>query len=134
MRTLVAGGKATIARLADRITRADARVESPRFLRALVRAAPGNSAALVAQRTGGSTTAVPALRLRRSREGDAVFDVRGRGGAASRPGFVRRVMDQTGWHPTGEMVVPPNLRLPIRPACSPELHAVEHRHRRPGRT
>ena len=36
------------------------------------------------------------------------------------------VMDQAGWHITGELSVPANMRLMFLPPYSPELNPAEH--------
>lgn len=40
--------------------------------------------------------------------------------------FILMVMDQAGWHIAGELAVPPNMRLLLLPAYSPELNPAEH--------
>jgi len=40
--------------------------------------------------------------------------------------FIVMVMAQAGWHLTGELVVPQNMRLLLLPAYSPELNPAEH--------
>jgi transposase len=80
MKTLIAGDKATVARLADRLKRADTQSEYQRIQCVLIRATLGSSAAQIAQLLGWSTATVHVLHSRWASEGDAVFDVRGRGG------------------------------------------------------
>jgi len=36
------------------------------------------------------------------------------------------VLDGAGWHTTGRLVVPPNMRLLFLPPYSPQLNPVEH--------
>ncbi|MCU0921918.1 MAG: transposase [Burkholderiaceae bacterium] len=40
--------------------------------------------------------------------------------------FVRKVMEQAGWHLAGELVVPANMRLLLPPPYSPEPNPAEH--------
>jgi transposase len=80
MKNLIVGDKATVARLADRLKRADSPVEYQRIQCVLIRATLGSSAAQIAQLLGWSTATVHVLHSRWASEGDAIFDVRGRGG------------------------------------------------------
>jgi transposase len=80
MNSLIVGDKATVARLAERLKRADSHAEYQRIQCVLIRATLGSSAAEIARLLGWSTTTVHVLHSRWAREGDAVFDVRGRGG------------------------------------------------------
>jgi transposase len=80
MKSLIPGDKPTIARLADRLKRAQSRSEYQRIQCVLVRATLGSSAAQIAQLLGWSTATVHVLHSRWAHEGEAVFDVRGRGG------------------------------------------------------
>jgi transposase len=80
MKSLIVGDKATVARLAERLKRADSHSEYQRVQCVLIRATLGSSAAEIARLLGWSTTTVHVLHSRWSKEGDAVFDVRGRGG------------------------------------------------------
>ena len=80
MKNLIVGDKATVARLADRLKRADSQVEYQRIQCVLIRATLGSSAAQIADLLGWSTATVHVLHSRWSKEGDAIFDVRGRGG------------------------------------------------------
>jgi transposase len=80
MKSLIVGDKATVARLAERLKRADSHTEYQRIQCVLIRATLGSSAAEIARLLGWSTTTVHVLHSRWSKEGDAVFDVRGRGG------------------------------------------------------
>ena len=80
MKTLIVGDKATVARLADGLKRADTQVEYQRIQCVLIRATLGSSAAQIAQLLGWSTATVHVLHSRWASEGDAIFDVHGRGG------------------------------------------------------
>ena len=80
MKSLVPGDKPTITRLADRLKRAQSHSEYQRIQCVLIRATLGSSAAEIAQLLGWSTATVHVLHSRWAREGDAVFDVRVRGG------------------------------------------------------
>jgi len=80
MKTLIEGDKPTVARLADRLKRAGSHSEYQRIQCVLIRATLGSSAAQIADLLGWSTATVHVLHSRWSKEGDAIFDVRGRGG------------------------------------------------------
>ena len=80
MKTLIEGDKATIARLAERLKRAGSHAEYQRIQCVLIRATLGSSAAQIAELMGWSTATVHVLHSRWSKEGDAIFDLRGRGG------------------------------------------------------
>lgn len=80
MNSLIVGDKATVARLAERLKRADSHTEYQRIQCVLIRATLGSSAGEIARLLGWSTTTVHVLHSRWSKEGDAVFDVRSRGG------------------------------------------------------
>lgn len=80
MKTLIEGDRATVARLADRLKRAETHSEYQRIQCVLIRATLGSSAAQIAQLLGWSTATVHVLHSRWAREGDVVFDVHGRGG------------------------------------------------------
>lgn len=80
MKNLVPGDKPTIARLADRLKRAQSHSEYQRIQCVLIRATLGSSASEIAQLLGWSTATVHVLHSRWAKEGDAVFDVRARGG------------------------------------------------------
>jgi transposase len=80
MKSLVVGDKPTVARLAERLKRAGSHAEYQRIQCVLIRATLGSSAAEIAQLLGWSTATVHVLHSRWAREGDAVFDVRSRGG------------------------------------------------------
>lgn len=80
MKNLVVGDKATVGRLAERLKRAGSHAEYQRIQCVLIRATLGSSAAQIAQLLGWSTATVHVLHSRWARQGDAVFDMRGRGG------------------------------------------------------
>lgn len=80
MKGLIVGDKPTVARLADRLKRASSHAEYQRIQCVLIRATLGSSAAEIAQLLGWSTATVHVLHSRWGREGDAIFDVRRRGG------------------------------------------------------
>ena len=80
MKNLIVGDKPTIARLADRLKRASSHSEYQRIQCVLIRATLGSSAAQIAQLLGWSTATVHVLHSRWAKEGDAIFDLRGRGG------------------------------------------------------
>ena len=80
MKSLILGDKATVARLADRLKRAVSHAEYQRIQCVLIRATLGSSAAQIAQLLGWSTATVHVLHSRWAKEGDAIFELRGRGG------------------------------------------------------
>lgn len=80
MKTLIECDKATIARLAERLKRAGSHAEYQRIQCVLIRATLGSSAGQIAELLGWSTATVHVLHSRWSKEGDAIFDLRGRGG------------------------------------------------------
>src|SRR5690606_21168316 len=80
MKTLIASDKATIARLAERLKKADSRAQYQRIQCGLIRATLGSSAAEIAQLLGWSTATVHVIHSRWAKEGDAIFELRGRGG------------------------------------------------------
>ena len=80
MRSLIVGDKPTVARLAERLKQARSRAEYQRIQCVLIRATLGSSAAQIAQLLGWATATVHVLHSRWSREGDAIFDLRDRGG------------------------------------------------------
>lgn len=83
MKGLIFGDKATVARLADRLERAGSHSEYQRIRCVLIRPTLGSSAAGVAQLRGWSTATVHVIHSRRAKEGDAIFDLRARGGRHS---------------------------------------------------
>lgn len=80
MKTLIVGDKPTVARLAERLKQAGSHSEYQRIQCVLIRATLGSSAAQIAELLGWSTATVHVLHSRWSKEGDAIFDVRQRGG------------------------------------------------------
>lgn len=80
MKNLIVGDKATVERLAERLKRASSHAEYQRIQCVLIRATLGSSAAEIAQLLGWSTATVYAIHSRWAKEGDALFDLRRRGG------------------------------------------------------
>jgi|SRR5580765_4404286 len=80
MKDLIVGDQATVARLADRLKAAASHSEYQRIQCVLIRATLGSSAGEIAQLLGWSTATVHVMHSRWAREGDAVFEVRRRGG------------------------------------------------------
>lgn len=80
MKSLIVGDKPTVERLAERLKRAGSHCEYQRIQCVLIRATLGSSAAEIAQLLGWSTATVHVLHSRWAKEGEAIFDVRGRGG------------------------------------------------------
>jgi len=80
MKNLIVGDKATVGRLADRLKQADTHAEYQRIQCVLIRATLGSTAAEIAQLLGWSTATVHVIHSRWAREGDGIFDLRGRGG------------------------------------------------------
>ncbi len=80
MKTLITGDKPTVARLAERLKSAGSLAEYQRIQCILIRATLGSSAAQIAELLGCSTATVHVLHSRWAKEGDAIFDLRGRGG------------------------------------------------------
>ena len=80
MKSLIVGDPLTVARLAERLKRASSHSEYQRIQCVLIRATLGSSAAEIAQLLGWSTATVHVMHSRWAREGEAIFDVRPRGG------------------------------------------------------
>ena len=80
MKDLIACDKATIARLAEKLKEADSHSQYQRIQCVLIRATLGSTAAQIAQLLGWSTATVHVMHSRWAKEGDAIFDRRGRGG------------------------------------------------------
>ena len=80
MRDLIVGDKPTVQRLAERLKRASSRSEYQRIQCVLIRATLGSSAKEIAQLLGWSTATVHVMHSRWAKEGEAIFDVRERGG------------------------------------------------------
>ena len=84
MKSLIGNDKATVARLAERLKHASSHAEYQRIQCVLIRATLGSSAPEIAQLLGWSTATVHVIHSRWSKEGDAIFDLRGRGGGNHR--------------------------------------------------
>ena len=80
MKSLIVGDMPTVARLAERLKAAGSHAEYQRIQCVLIRATLGSSASQIAQLLGWSTATVHVLHSRWAKEGDAIFDLRGRGG------------------------------------------------------
>jgi transposase len=80
MKSLIAGDRATVGRLAERLKQASSRTQYQRIQCVLIRATLGSSAREIAQLLGWSTATVHVMHSRWAKEGDAIFDVRERGG------------------------------------------------------
>lgn len=80
MKNLIVGDKATVERLAERLKKATSHGQYQRIQCVLIRATLGSSAAEIAQLLGWSTATVHVMHSRWAKEGEAIFDVRGRGG------------------------------------------------------
>jgi transposase len=80
MKSLIAGDKPTVARLAERLKMAASRSEYQRIQCVLIRATLGSSATEIAQLLGWSTATVHVMHSRWAREGEAIFEVGRRGG------------------------------------------------------
>ena len=80
MKNLIECDKPTISRLAERLKRAQSHSEYQRIQCVLIRATLGSSAAEIAQLLGWSTATVHVIHSRWAKEGEAIFELRGRGG------------------------------------------------------
>lgn len=80
MKNLIVGDKATVERLAERLKQATSHAQYQRIQCVLIRATLGSSAAEIAQLLGWSTATVHVMHSRWAKEGEAIFDVRERGG------------------------------------------------------
>lgn len=80
MKTLIGSDKATVNRLAARLRQATTFAQYQRIQCVLIRATLGSTAAQIARLLGWSTGSVHVLHSRWASEGEAVFDVRARGG------------------------------------------------------
>jgi transposase len=80
MKTLITSDKPTVARLAERLKQADSHAQYQRIQCVLIRATLGSSAAEIAQLLGWSPATVHVIHSRWAKEGDAIFELRGRGG------------------------------------------------------
>jgi transposase len=80
MKSLIVGDKPTVQRLAQRLKTASSHSEYQRIQCVLIRATLGSSAAQIARLLGWSTATVHVMHSRWAKEGEAIFDVVGRGG------------------------------------------------------
>jgi len=80
MKNLIVCDKATVDGLADRLKRASSHSEYQRIQCVLIRATLGSSAAQIAQLLGWSTATVHVLHSRWAKEGEAIFELKARGG------------------------------------------------------
>jgi transposase len=80
MKSLIEGGKGTVKRLAERLKTAQSHREYQRIQCVLLRATLGSTASEIAQLLGWSTGTVHVIHSRYAKEGDALFDLRPRGG------------------------------------------------------
>ena len=80
MKDLISNDKATIEALAERLKRAQSHSEYQRIQCVLIRATLGSTAKEIAQLLGWATTTVYVIHSRWAKEGEAIFDLRGRGG------------------------------------------------------
>ena len=80
MKSLIVGDEATVERLAERLKQAGSHTEYQRIQCVLIRATLGSSAAEIARLLGWSTATVHVMHSRWAKEGEAIFDVRSRGG------------------------------------------------------
>lgn len=80
MKNLVKCDKPTIARLAERLKVAQSHSEYQRIQCVLIRATLGSSASEIAQLLGWSRATVHVIHSRWAKEGEAIFDLGGRGG------------------------------------------------------
>jgi len=80
MKSLIVGDKPTVQRLAERLKRAETNSEYQRIQCVLIRATLGSSAAEIVQLLGWSVATVHVMHSRLAKEGEALFEVHGRGG------------------------------------------------------
>lgn len=80
MKTLVAPDRSTIEALAEQLKRAKGRPEFQRIQCVLIRATLGSSAAEIARLLGWSTPTVHVIHSRWVKEGDAIFNLKAKGG------------------------------------------------------
>ena len=80
MKSLLVCDEATVQRLAQRLKTASSPSQSKRIQCVLLRVTQGSSAAEIAQLLGWSTATVHVMHSRWAKEGEAIFDVRPRGG------------------------------------------------------
>jgi transposase len=80
MKSLIGRDKATIDVLAERLKKAEGRPEFQRVQCVLIRATLGSSAQEIAQLLGWATATVHVIHSRWAKEGEAVFDLKRKGG------------------------------------------------------
>lgn len=80
MKNLIVGDEATVARLAERLKVARSHAEYQRIQCVLIRATLGSSAGEIAQLLGWSRATVHVMHSRWAKEGEALFDLKPRGG------------------------------------------------------
>ena len=80
MKTLIAPDRNTIDALAERLKKAKGRPEFQRIQCVLIRATLGSTAAEIARLLGWSTSTVHVIHSRWAKEGDAIFDLKAKGG------------------------------------------------------
>lgn len=80
MKDLIVGDEATVARLAERLKVARSHAEYQRIQCVLIRATLGSSAGEIAQLLGWSRATVHVMHSRWAKEGEALFDLKPRGG------------------------------------------------------
>lgn len=80
MKKLIAPDRATIHDLAERLKKAKGRPEFQRIQCVLIRATLDSTAAEIARLLGWSVATVHAIHSRWAKEGDAVFDLKAKGG------------------------------------------------------
>lgn len=80
MRTLITTDRDTIRALAERLKKAKGRPEFQRIQCVLIRATLGSTAAEIARLLGWSTATVHVIHSRWAKEGDAIFDLKAKGG------------------------------------------------------
>ncbi len=80
MKTLIAPDRATIHGLAERLKKAKGRPEFQRIQSVLIRATLGSTAAEIARLLGWSVATVHVIHSRWAKEGDAIFDLKAKGG------------------------------------------------------
>ena len=80
MKTLISPDHLTIDALADRLKKAKGRPEYQRIQCVLIRATLDSTASEIARLLGWSTTTVHVIHSRWVKEGDAIFDLKNKGG------------------------------------------------------
>jgi transposase len=80
MKNLIVGDKDTVERLAERLQQASSHAAYQRIQWVLIRATLGSTAAEIARRLGWSTATVHVIHSRWAKAGDAIFELRARGG------------------------------------------------------